>query len=132
MKTTTISQANKDFLEHLKEIGKSERTIYTYRKDLEIVEGYFTPERHIAEIRALQIGKLFKSDAMLKKPNGDMRADRTVEKTIRVFRMMLVWAKDQGIIDELPLPKSTPMGNSMKVATTEAPETTAEETLTDA
>lgn len=114
METMNLSNINTAFLDHLKELGKSERTIYTYRKDLDIVEAFFGGDKPITEIRNLQIGKFFKADAMLLKPNGTPRAERTIEKTVRVFRMMLVWAFEKEFITELPLPKNTPMGNSLK------------------
>ena len=60
------------------------------------------------------MGKFFKSDALLKLPNGRERSAPTVEKTKRVLRMFLIWAKETGRIDKLPLPKDTPMGRSAK------------------
>ncbi len=33
---------------------------------------------------------------------------------MRVLRMFLVWAKETGRIDKLPLPKDTAMGRSVK------------------
>jgi len=53
-------------------------------------------------------------DALLKLPNGRERSAPTVEKTKRVLRMFLIWAKETGRIDKLPLPKDTPMGRSAK------------------
>jgi len=44
----------------------------------------------------------------------DERAKPTVEKTKRVLRMFLIWAKDTGRIEKLPLPKGTPMSQSVK------------------
>jgi hypothetical protein len=92
--------------------GKKERTLYTYRKDLDVVESFFGGGRQLAEIRLPQVGKFYKSDMLLKLPDGKERAERTVAKTVRVFRMMMVWARESGRIEELPLPKSTPMGHS--------------------
>jgi hypothetical protein len=40
------------------------------------------------------------------------RAKPTVDKTVRVLRMFLVWAHVSGRIDKLPLPKGAPMGRS--------------------
>jgi len=56
--------------------------------------------------------KFFKSDTLLKLPSGKERAKPTLDKTVRVFRMFLVWAKDTGHLAGLPLPKDTPMGHS--------------------
>ncbi len=108
----TIHEAAGAFLEHLREQGKKERTLYTYRKDLEIVEAFFGGDKKMSSIRTPQVGKFFKSDTLLKLPTGRERAKPTLDKTVRVFRMFLVWAKDTGQLADLPLPKDTPMGHS--------------------
>ena len=108
----TIHEAAEAFLGHLREQGKKERTLYTYRKDLEIVEAFFGGDKKMSSIRTPQVGKFFKSDTLLKLPTGRERAKPTLDKTVRVFRMFLVWAKDTGQLADLPLPKDTPMGHS--------------------
>ena len=120
MTEMTIYETTAAFINHLRENGKKERTLYTYRKDLDLIEGYFGKDKKIQELRITQVGKFLKCDALLKLGNGNARAERTVAKTIRVFRMMLVWAKDAGLVDELPLPKSTPMGHSKQAEVTDA------------
>lgn len=110
MTDSTLTQTTEAFMEHLRQAGKKERTLYTYRKDLDLACSFFGADKQLAEIQSWQVGKFLKSDALLKRANGKMRAPRTVAKTIRVFRMMMVWAKETGRIVELPLPKSTPMG----------------------
>lgn len=101
----TIREASAAFLTHLQQIGKKERTIYTYRKDLEQVEQFFGSDRKLSELKVPYVGKFYKSDILLKLPDGRERAERTVAKTVRVFRMMLTWAKEQGHIEIIPLPK---------------------------
>jgi site-specific recombinase XerD len=110
MTDATIHETTEAFIEHLREAGKKERTLYTYAKDLALIEEYFGSDKKLVDLRIPQVGKFLKSDLLLKRANGEARAERTVAKTTRVFRMMLVWAKEVGRIDELPLPKSTPMG----------------------
>jgi len=110
MTDTTIHETAEAFIEHLREQGKKEKTLYTYAKDLALIEEFFGSDKKLADLRIPQVGKFLKSDQLLKRSNGEVRAERTVAKTVRVFRMMLVWAKDTGKIAELPLPKSTPMG----------------------
>lgn len=112
MSDTTVAKIAQAFIEHLREAGKKDRTLYTYRKDLDIVEGFFGKDRLLTDIHVPQVGKFMKSAALLKTADGRDRAERTVLKTIRVFRMMIVWAKETGRIAELPLPKNTPMGYS--------------------
>ena len=120
MTEMTIHETTAAFINHPRENGKKERTLYTYRKDLDLIEGYIGKDKKLQELRITQVGKFLKCDALLKLGNGNARAERTVAKTIRVFRMMLVWAKDSGFIDELPLPKSTPMGHSKQTEVTDA------------
>jgi len=108
----TFEQAAKDFIEHLRQTGKKERTLYTYSKDLDQIGAFFGKDKPITGIQSFQVGKFFKSDALLKLADGTDRAERTVAKTIRVFRMLMIWAKETGRIETLPLPKSTPMGHS--------------------
>ncbi len=115
----TIHEAAQAYLSHLREQGKKERTLYTYGKDFQIIEGFFGGDKPLTSIRTPQVGKFFKSDQLLKMPNGPdgiqkPRARPTVDKTVRVFRMFLVWAQQTGGLAELPLPKDTPMGHSRK------------------
>ena len=110
----TLHEAAKAYIEHLRTQGKTERTLYTYGKDFEQIEAFFGTERKLTSILTPHVGKFFKSDALLKLPSGKERAKPTVEKTKRVLRMFLIWAKDTGRIEKLPLPKGTPMGRSVK------------------
>ena len=108
----TLHEAAEAYLQHLKEAGKKDRTIYTYARDFEQIESFFGKDRRLAAILAAHVGKFMKSDALLKLPSGKERAKPTVDKTVRVLRMFLVWARETGRITKLPLPKDTPMGRS--------------------
>lgn len=114
MADKTLHEAIQEHLEHLKVLGKTERTLYTYGKDLEQVEAFFKPDRKLRSILIPHVGSFLKSDALLKMRGDKDRSEITVKKTVRVFRTFLVWAKEQGYIDKLPLPKDTPMGRSLK------------------
>jgi hypothetical protein len=106
----TLGQAMADYLEHLKSEGKRERTIYTYTQDAKQIIGFFGSDRRLTSILTPHVGKFLKSDALLKLPNGNERAEPTVRKTVRVLRVFLVWARDNGYIEKLPLPKDVPLG----------------------
>ena len=108
--TETLHEAAQIYLAHLKTQGKKERTLYTYGKDFEQIEAHFGADRKLNTILPQHVGKFFKSDDLLKLPDGKPRAKPTVDKTMRVMRMFLVWAKETGRINKLPLPKDTPMG----------------------
>ena len=112
MSERTLGQAMADYLEHLKTEGKSERTLYTYGQDARQITGFFGTERKLTSILTPHVGKFLKSDALLRLPNGAERAEPTVRKTVRVLRMFLVWARDNGYIEKLPLPKNVPVGRS--------------------
>ena len=101
----TLKDALGKFLEHLKAAGKKERTIYTYNKDADVIVGFFGETRKLATLRAADVGRFLKSDALLKKPNGKDRAEPTVAKTVRVLRMCLEWAQGQGMVAAVAFPK---------------------------
>jgi len=67
MPDCTIHEAAEAFLGHLREQGKKERTLYTYRKDLEIVEAFFGGDKKMSSIRTPQVGKFRFPD-----PGGDL------------------------------------------------------------
>ena len=112
MTDKTLNEGLSEYLEHLKGQGKSERTIYTYGKDTEQIEAYFGPEKKLSAILTMHVAGFLKSDALLKLPNGNDRSEPTVRKTVRVLRMFLFWAKEQGRIEKLPIPKDIPVGRS--------------------
>ena len=112
--TETLHQATQNYLKQLKAQGKKEATLFTYGKDLEQIETFFGPDKKLSGILPAHVGKFFNSDTLLKLPSGKKRAKPTVEKTMRVLRMFLIWSKETGRIDKLPLPKDTPMGRSSK------------------
>jgi len=114
MNDRTLHEAIEEHLEYLKTQGKSERTLYTYGRDFEQVEAYFGPDKKLSAILIPHVSGFLKSDALLKMHGDKDRSEITVKKTIRVFRTFLVWAKEQGYIAKLPLPKDTPMGRSLK------------------
>lgn len=116
MSVITLRDAAVEYLEHLKSEGKSPRTLYTYRKDFDQIEAYFKPEKKLPSIMIPHVSGFLKSDALLKLPDGKERSEPTVKKTIRVFRMFLVWALGKGYITKLPLPKDLPMGHSARNA----------------
>ena len=112
----TLHDLGLAYTKALRASGKTPATVYTYGKDIEVIEAYFGKDLPVTDLTAARVGKFLKSDALLKLPNGRERAKPTVDKLVRVLRLMLVWAKDKGWIEELPLPKTMPMGRSAKDA----------------
>jgi len=81
---------------------------------LEQVEAFFGPGKKLSAILIPHVSGFLKSDALLKMRGDKDRSEITIKKTVRVFRTFLVWAKEQGYIDKLPLPKDVPTGRSPK------------------
>jgi len=110
MSEITLKEAAREYIEHLRSQGKAERTLYTYGRDFEQIEAYFGPEKKLSAVLIPHVSGFLKSDSLLRLPNGKERSEPTVKKTIRVFRMFLVWSHSMGYITKIPLPKSVPMG----------------------
>ena len=114
-KTTTIKEAAERYVAHLTELGKNERTVITYGRHLDLAIAHFGEGKDIAKILPVHVSAFFKSDAVNKlirepKKEGEARTERprshhTVAQSIRVFKQMLVFCKDQGWTDKVPLPK---------------------------
>ena len=100
----SLKEVGEAFLIHLKEKGLSDRSIYTYNNDLKQIISFFGEDKEIDKILIPHVGRFLKSDELLKKKDLD-RAKPTIDKTIRFFRMLMIWAKEQGYIEHLPLPK---------------------------
>jgi len=109
--TIQLKEATEQYLGFLKKQGKSERTLYTYGVDLACLKRFFGEEQALADINTIKVGKFLKSPLLLKNAkNGSERSDITINKNIRVMRQFFAWAVKKGLIDEMPLPKSVPLG----------------------
>ena len=115
-KTITIKEAAEKYLAHLKELGKNERTIETYGRHLDLAIGHFGESKDIGKILPVHVSTFFKSDAVNKlirepKKEGEPRRERprsvhTIDQSKRVLRMMLVFCKEQGLVEKVAIPKS--------------------------
>ncbi|MCE3234213.1 MAG: hypothetical protein K0Q50_393 [Vampirovibrio sp.] len=103
----TLQEATKQYLKSLEEAGKSPRTLYTYGQDCKQMIAFFGVDKKLTNILPAHVAKFYKSDELLKIPKqGKDRAPKTINKTKMVFRGLLTWAKEQGHIEGLPLPKN--------------------------
>jgi len=105
-KTITLEKAVPEFLDHLKSQGKNERTVAVYGRCLDNAVAFFGKDKQLAKLSPAQTGQFFKSDILLKKPNGNPKSEITVRQGKRVYRMMLTWAVEKGYIADIPLPKA--------------------------
>ena len=121
---TTLKDAGPKYFEALKAAAKNQRTVDTYRRQFEVVTGFFGEDKKLSAIRAADVGRFLKSDALAKKPNGKDRAEPTVKQIVRVLRMFLEWAQAQGMVETVAFPKDAMPKRRRK----QAVEPTAEET----
>src|SRR5271157_3749506 len=114
MTTTDITLENAawQYIQHLNEQNKSSITLNAYTWDLKQALAFFGNDCLLSRITLSWVGRFLKSPQLLENANGQVRSTRTVQKTIRVFRMFLIWSQEQGWIQDLPLPKSISLGRS--------------------
>lgn len=110
--SVTFAEAVQQYLGMLENKGKSKRTLYTYGKDLEQILSFFGPNQPVQNVTLPWVGRFLKSNELLRLSSGGERSPQTVNKTIRVFRMLLVWLHKEGKLTEVRLPKSVPMGRN--------------------
>ena len=105
-KVTTLKQAVEKYMEYLEAEGKTERTRYTYGRDLDLALQFFGEDKKLDKLIPAQVAKFFKSDLVTKvHKSGREKSPITVTKSLRVFRQMLVFCKEQNFIEKIPLPK---------------------------
>jgi len=106
-KVTTLKQAVEKYMEYLEAEGKTERTRYTYGRDLDLALQFFGEDKKLDKLIPAQVAKFFKSDLVTKVPkSGRDKSEITITKTKRVWRQMLVFCRDQKLIETLPLTKN--------------------------
>jgi hypothetical protein len=104
--TITLRKATDAYLEHLTGSGTKPTTITVYRKALALAITHFGEERELSSILLPQVGKFYASKEVNILPSGKPKADPTVKQIKRVFRQCLEYAKEQGWINDLPIPKA--------------------------
>ena len=108
----SFEQTAKDFIEHLRQAGKKERTLYTYSRTWSRSVPFSARTNRSPASNLFRWASFSNPTLCSSWPMEPIGPERTVAKTVRVFRMMMIWAKETGRIEILPLPKSTPMGHS--------------------
>ena len=118
----TLKDAGPQYFEALKPAAKNPRTVDTYRRQFEVVTGFFGEDKKLSALRAADVGRFLKSDALSKKPNGKERAEPTIQQIARVLRMFLEWAQSQGLVDSVPFPQDAMPKRRRKQPAAPAPE----------
>lgn len=99
-----LNDALEAYLAHLRKLGKSEMTLYTYGKDAGQILAFFG-NKSLTDLSRLTIGKFLKSPELLEMKGGKARAPHTVNKTRGFLKRFILWCMEQGYIEENPLPK---------------------------
>ena len=102
----TLKAAADAYLEHLAASGTKPSTVQVYRKALDLAIQHFGEERKLGSILVPHVGKFYSSEAVNILPSGKPKAEPTVKQIKRVFRQCLEFAKSQGWITNLPIPKA--------------------------
>lgn len=98
-----LKEASDQYLEHLKAIGKKASTVGTAKRTLDLLVAEMGEAKEVGKILPVHVDRFFKSDTatML---NGKPRADASKLQIKRIVRQALVWWKEKGWSERLPLP----------------------------
>ncbi len=105
-KTITLKNTAESYLTHLGDTGAKKSTIGVYKRSLDLAVAHFGEEKKLTGIMVPHVSRFFDSKAVNFHPDGRPKAKPTVLQVKRVFRQCLEFAKDQGLITVLPIPKS--------------------------
>jgi site-specific recombinase XerC len=95
------------FLDHLKTLGKRERTLYTYGKDMEIFLEHFGSDKSIKKITKPLMGSFLKCEGIMKTTSGRTKSNITITKTRRVVSQFLDWLVANHNLESSPMPKQS-------------------------
>ncbi len=104
-KAITLKEAADAYLEYLGKSGTKEATVNVYRRSLDLAITHFGADRKLSGIMVPHAGKYFASDLLNKHDSGKPKAEPTIKQNKRVFRQCMEFAKEQGLIKNLPIPK---------------------------
>ena len=105
--TTLTMQALSDgYIASLRDAGKSLGTQFSYSIDIAVAVRHFGAETEVSTLTSRKVQNYFESDAVTMTKNGKGKAKPGIDKTRRVLRLALVWAAEQGLIAEAPIPET--------------------------
>ena len=119
--TITLKKAVDAYLAHLADSGTKATTVKVYERVLELAITHFGADKKLSGILLTQVGKYYASDLINKHENGRPKAEPTIKQNKRVFRQCLEYAKDQGWVQNLNIPKSE-MQHARSKKTSQEPE----------
>jgi hypothetical protein len=102
-----IREACTAFVTHQRERGQKPSTIGTICRTLELLIAEMGEEKEVGKILTVHVDKFYKSEATTMQPGKDglkPRAKASVLQIRRIVRLALVWWKEQGWLDKIPVP----------------------------
>ena len=102
----TMASLADRYIASLRDAGKGLGTQFSYQIDLAVAVRHFGADTDVATLTARKVENYFESDAVTKTRTGKPKAKPGIDKTRRVLRLALVWAAEQGLIAEAPIPES--------------------------
>lgn len=103
----TLAAVCDGYLKALETQGAGYGTLMSYGMELTLAKRGLGGERAVAAISTVEVHAYFISEAVLNTRGGKPKASTTIAKTRRVLRLALLWARDEGLIDAVPLPKAS-------------------------
>lgn len=88
---------------HMRESGKSEGTMASYRMELTTALEELGAATKVSELTPERVLLYFGSDRVMKKRNGRGKSPLSIDKTRRVLRLALLWAQSVGLVAKAPL-----------------------------
>jgi hypothetical protein len=102
----TMAQLAERYIASLRDAGKGLGTQFSYSIDIAVAVKHFGEDAAVATLTSRKVQNYFDSDAVTKTRTGKAKAKPGIDKTRRVLRLALVWAAEQGLIAEAPIPES--------------------------
>lgn len=100
----TMQALSDGYIASLRDAGKSLGTQFSYSIDIAVAVRHFGAETEVSTLTSRKVQNFFESDAVTKTRTGNEKAKPGIDKTRRVLRLALVWAAEQGLIAEAPIP----------------------------
>ena len=100
----TLDDACLAFLAALVKKGKSAGTARSYGADLAVAKKHFGAELPVRELSTADVEEYFASDLVTKTRAGEPKNPITTAKIRRVFRQLVQWLAEKGVLAEVPLP----------------------------
>ncbi len=102
----TMAALAEGYIAHLEAKGTSIMTRASYENDLKLALRELGERTKLTALSKKRVENYFESNAVCQTRTGRAKAAPTIAKTRRVLRLALVWAQEQGLVAEAPIPEA--------------------------